>query len=332
MKNLAAIILNCTSRCNLNCYYCAAKEFTDELDRNSIEKILNSTIELKTYYLMIAGGEPLLRSDIYDILDHANKLGLVIILMSNGTLINKYIAKKLKDIGVDAVRLTLDSTEEYKIDKIKGSGAYRKILMAINYLNHEGIGVNLNIPISYDNINEIEQFLNFAINNNIRTLRFSPIIKKDLNVEICEILLRQILVLHEKYNENISYIDYEPINELDEFYEVLGNLRCTGGRMLLNVNPDGSITKCPYVRRSLGNIKENELKEIWIKSYFNTKSSSICEVMKINLAVLLGNIVYNVKEVSIETIRKVVSAWYFMIKGKEEYCLRDLPLWYINLR
>ena len=101
------IVWNYTNRCNLHCLHCHQnsgeaneRELTTEEAFKVIDKLGNAGLSILTF----SGGEPLLRSDIYDAIERANDAGLFCTIASNGILMTKLVVQKLKQVGIKRLR------------------------------------------------------------------------------------------------------------------------------------------------------------------------------------------------------------------------------------
>src|SRR5215470_12486595 len=121
------IALNLTKRCNLKCDHCYLDATTksaggdDELSTEECFRLIDQIAEVnKGCLLVITGGEPLVRPDILDIARYAVKLGFMVVFGTNGMLIDDRMAKRLVDIGVMGVGISIDSLDPAKHNKFRG--------------------------------------------------------------------------------------------------------------------------------------------------------------------------------------------------------------------
>lgn len=122
-----SISWNLTKRCNLNCDHCYLDaDFrgglrTDELDTQQCFKVIDQIAEVNpNAFLILTGGEPLLRPDIYEIIRYAADKKFMVVLGTNGTLINHANAVKIKEAGAHGVGISIDSMDPGKHDKFRG--------------------------------------------------------------------------------------------------------------------------------------------------------------------------------------------------------------------
>ena len=153
------ITIEVTTSCNQNCLHCYnIRDESDEISLNQIRKCLREASDLGALFLGITGGEPLLREDIWNILDYAAQLNYATLLYSNGTLIGPSEAQRLKKTGVYWVDVTILGASSDTHDKITGvSGSYDSSMKAIQLLKKEGVGVAVKTPVLRENFAELDE-------------------------------------------------------------------------------------------------------------------------------------------------------------------------------
>lgn len=101
------VIWNLTRRCNLHCLHCYSQSqdraYADELTTDEGKRLIADLAAYKIPMLILSGGDPLFREDLYTLAEHAKDLGLRCALSTNGTLINAAAAKRLRRIGITYV-------------------------------------------------------------------------------------------------------------------------------------------------------------------------------------------------------------------------------------
>jgi MoaA/NifB/PqqE/SkfB family radical SAM enzyme len=161
------VVWNVTRKCNLSCAHCyvnaVGEEEPDaemgELTTREAMDMIEDLAAIKSPMLVFSGGEPLLRSDIYELNVYAMKLGLRTILSSNSTLITREAAKKIKEAGFAYVGVSLDGSEEAH-DRFRGSkGAFEKSLQGLRYLMEEGVRTGVRFAITNLNYDELPKVL-----------------------------------------------------------------------------------------------------------------------------------------------------------------------------
>lgn len=157
-----------TQRCNLNCFYChgeGEKEIANEINEISAERIVEiatAFYELGVKKLKITGGEPLLRTDICEIISSLPEFDEVS-MTTNGTLLSKK-ALDLKESGLDRVNVSLDTLNADKFDRITGGGKLESVLEGLeSAVDAELTPIKLNMVLMKGlNENEVFEMLKFA--------------------------------------------------------------------------------------------------------------------------------------------------------------------------
>lgn len=161
-----------TKKCNLNCSYCGAQnESTEnELSAEQIEKIVKAFAQSGITKVRLTGGEPLVRKDICDIAIRISKIDTIkkIALTTNGVLLKEY-AKDLKNAGVNAINISLDTTDRELFKQITGCDVLHKVYEGIDECERVGLlPIRLNaVLIKGKNDNEAESLINIAKERNI---------------------------------------------------------------------------------------------------------------------------------------------------------------------
>jgi len=154
-----------TQHCNLNCSTCFTfspkRNKLNEITTEMAKEILHTLKEFGIQEVVFSGGEPFLRRDLIEILVEAKNLSLNVIVLTNGTLINKEIASKINGL-VDEVCISLDGLNEEIYGRLRGKENFKKVINAIDYLKGENINISLLPTITSVNFDFIEQFKKFA--------------------------------------------------------------------------------------------------------------------------------------------------------------------------
>ena len=157
------VIWNLIRRCNLTCKHCYAtsadKDFPGELSTEQVYEVMD---DLKAYgvpVLILSGGEPLMRPDIFDISKRAKALGFYVGLSSNGTLITTDNIRQIAEIGYDYVGVSLDGMRETHDLFRRRVGAFDESLRGIRLCRDAGIKVGLRFTLTRDNARDLPELL-----------------------------------------------------------------------------------------------------------------------------------------------------------------------------
>lgn len=170
------VVWNTTRTCNLKCVHCysnsEAKAYPGELDTDSGKALIDDLSQYKIPALLFSGGEPLTRKELFELLTYARKSGLRTVISTNGTLITPELAKKIKDIGVTYVGVSLDGLEDTN-DKFRGvSGAFTRAMQGFRNLVDAGQKVGLRMTLTKQNVADIDRIFDFIEKEHINRACF----------------------------------------------------------------------------------------------------------------------------------------------------------------
>ena len=165
------VIWNLIRRCNLKCKHCysisADVDFPGELSTAEIFRTMDDLKDFRVPVLILSGGEPLLRPDIFDISARAKRMGFYGGLSSSGALISKDNISQIADIGYDYLGVSLDGIGEIN-DTFRGrDGAFDAALNGIRLARDHGIKVGMRFTATMDNIHQFDQMLELMKAENI---------------------------------------------------------------------------------------------------------------------------------------------------------------------
>ena len=285
-----------TNACNLKCAHCYNREYLncDTMSEEEIEYIIKDMYESGVMRLHLAGGEPtLFPNKLEKYMATAKKYGIVTSMSSNGILVSEEIGNIITNNNVTSFTISIESANEEKNAKIRGSGTLNKAIEGINkivkFKERNNGTFNIAIKMSYDidtSKEEFEKMIELAIELKIDVLKL-------INPERCE--------FHERgYYSSIAkkyYAVQEIIRELQEKYKDELNITivnspvnlhcvtglpnakgCIGGQELVAINPDGNVTPCLMNKYYLGNIfKDKSIKNIYMDDKINKYREQISD-------------------------------------------------------
>jgi radical SAM protein with 4Fe4S-binding SPASM domain len=265
-----------TMSCNLSCIHCcfnAGKALQRELNTSEIKSVISEISDLGVFRISFTGGEPLMRSDFLEIAEYAYYLGLGLALNTNGTLIDKKVAKKLSKIFFE-VQVSLDGSEPEINDYIRGKkGAYKKALKGIINLKEAGSHVVINTTAMKPNINNIFKILDLAIKLGVDCYRIIPVrtlgrASKDLELNIKEMIniWRSLAEIKQEVKEKIKIELTTVPTILTECVEE-GIFACPAAITKCAISPQGFVKPCDAFDIFVGgNIRDQTLQKIWLES------------------------------------------------------------------
>ena len=156
-----------TRRCNLACKHCRAvaedHPYDNELDTKASFRLLDQIKEVGDPIVILTGGEPLLRDDIFDIAAYGTQLGLRMVMAPNGTLITPDIARQMKVSGIKRINVSLDGSTAETHDTFRGiENAFDNAIQGIETAKAAGIEFQISTTITKTNLDQIPKILSLA--------------------------------------------------------------------------------------------------------------------------------------------------------------------------
>lgn len=287
---------NYTRTCNLKCKHCysssEAKRYENELSTEEALKFIDDLADFNVPVILFSGGEPLIRDDFFILAEHARKKGIRATLSTNGTLITKEMAQKIKDVGVGYVGISIDGIGKVN-DKFRGvDGAYELAMQGIRNCREVGQRVGLRFTINKANFKDLDKVLDLLESDDIDRICFyhlvysgrgEAIIHDDLTHEETRAVLdriaertidfhkrgmtKEILMVDNHADGAYFYLKYlkEDKARADYIYKLLStNGGNRSGIAFANVDNLGNVHPDQFLQHhNLGNVKEKSFKEIW---------------------------------------------------------------------
>jgi heme d1 biosynthesis radical SAM protein NirJ len=171
------VIWNLIRRCNLTCMHCysisADIDFPGELTTAEVFSVMDDLKRFGVPALILSGGEPLIRRDLFEIATRAKSMGFYTALSTNGTLIDAPLAARIRDTGFDYVGISLDGLEATHDKFRRSKGAFCKSLAALRMLRDLGVKVGMRFTLTEDNAADFEPLLDLAEAERIPKFYFS---------------------------------------------------------------------------------------------------------------------------------------------------------------
>jgi len=287
---LRQLFLEVTSRCNARCEHCGSRcdgnEQGKEIEAEYLKKTLKEISECydpKKIFLNVTGGEPLMRKDLFDIMEYATSLGFNWTMTSNGMLINKTMLKKLEKANLATVSISIDGLKETHEKFRKVPNCYENILKGIEMMQASPVIkiVQVTTVANKKNFHELEDIYQLLLKHNVkywRVVNCDPIGRakdnNDLFLDLDE-YKELFRFIKEKQKEGkmkeitygcSHYLGLNGEHEYRDFYFI-----CTTGLTVASILSNGDIFVCPNVprRKELiqGNIKKDSFVDVWETKY-----------------------------------------------------------------
>ncbi|MDY6820258.1 MAG: radical SAM protein [Deferribacterota bacterium] len=285
-----------TLKCNLSCVHCRSAYYMgNEHSKFDLEKAHNFLDEVASFAkpaIVLTGGEPLLREDIYDIIAYGTDKGFRMCVATNGTLVNDDVCKRLKDSGTKIVSISLDGSNKKIHDNFRGqNGAFDKALEAVELFNKHGIPFIVNSSFTKRNQDDIENVYKLAKSLGATAWYMFLIVPTGKGKDLLDELVskedyERILNWHYDLERNEKDILIRPTCA-PQYYRVWydrskreglsterrslkfstgGNKGCVAAQLICFVNSSGDVYPCSYFPLSAGNVFRESFKEIWYNS------------------------------------------------------------------
>jgi radical SAM protein with 4Fe4S-binding SPASM domain len=262
-----SVQLDLTYRCNERCIHCYLDHHDHgEMDTTEIKDLLDQMSDAGVFYLTISGGEILMRRDFFAILEHARLRTFCISLKTNGVLIRKQEADRIKALGVQSVQVSIYSHRHEVHDAItKMPGSLRQSIEAVRLLRDRGLHVIMANVLMSQNVNDYQGVRELAIELGAQFIvdpTITPMMNGDrslLDLNVDEAALRQVF-RNEALIGNVEKFCAPPQGP-DE--EALDMLPCSAGHTACYVSPYGDIYPCVQFPLPSGNVRRTKFADIW---------------------------------------------------------------------
>ncbi|MGE5423260.1 MAG: putative heme d1 biosynthesis radical SAM protein NirJ2 [Ignavibacteriales bacterium] len=269
---------NTTNQCNMFCDHCyreAGAKLEDELTTEQGCTLIDQIKEAGFQIMILSGGEPMMRPDIYELCSHSVSKGLRTVMGTNGTLITPEAAQKLKESGLMACAISLDSINPDENDGFrKMARAYELALAGMHNLKDVGIPFQVNTTVMDWNANQLDALTDLAVEIGamahhvfflVPTGRAVSIEQEALRVKEYERTLGKLM----EKQKNVS-IEIKPTCA-PQFIRIADRKGtktrftrgCLAGTSYCIISPKGDVQPCAYLNIPLGNVKERSFVEIW---------------------------------------------------------------------
>ena len=295
VPSLRMIAWEITRSCNLNCIHCRASAnpipHPDELSLKECFQLIDDIASFSKPIVILTGGEPLLREDIFAIAEYGDRCGLRMVMAVNGTLIAPEKAERILNSGIRRVSISIDGASPESHDGFRQvKGAFSGAINGIENLKNLGIEFQINTTITKRNIDELPQIHSLAkdlgaVAHHIFVLvpvgRGKEIESKErISIEEYDRILEWFCEQEEKTSLQLKatcapqYYRIRKIkknkgskNLLDDSSKLDSKTRgCLGGVGFCFISHRGQVSPCGYLEIDCGNVRNSSLKWIWYNS------------------------------------------------------------------
>jgi len=293
-----------TAGCNLRCIHCRRIDIADKLvpeDLTTAEskQLIDQIVAFCNPILILSGGEPLIRPDIFDIAEHAVAKGLRVALATNGTLIDAPTAQRIVDTGIRRVAVSLDGATAETHDSFRAlPGSFAQALEGIRHLRARGMSVQINTTVARHNVDELPQVLDLALSLGADALHIFLLVPVGCGLEIAD----EQMISPRRYEEVLNWFydrDQEGLLELKatcapHYFRIVHQRMaaeerqappsqkrqrgvgaaassdlyamtkgCLAGTGVCFVSHKGEVFPCGYLPLVAGSVRKQPLQQIW---------------------------------------------------------------------
>jgi radical SAM protein with 4Fe4S-binding SPASM domain len=294
---------NLTRRCNLECAHCylsasAGADTRGELGTDDCRRVIDEIAVVNpSVFLILTGGEPLLRKDLFEIADHAATKGFTTVLGTNGVLLREKEAKLMRSHGVLGASISLDSTDPPRHDAFRRlPGAWDGAVRATRVLNDEGLDFSLHMSVTDWNVGEVPAMIDLARDLGAKVLNFFFLVRTGRGQDLTDIdagayeriltYLAQIqrvgggpaggiedpwstpmgradrLLIRAKCAPHFRRVLYQ-MNPSSPLLRNYAHGSCPAGKYYCRITPEADVTPCPYMPVSAGNLRTHSFADLW---------------------------------------------------------------------
>lgn len=282
-----------TAQCNLKCIHCRAiampEKMKDELSTDEVFRIIDDIANHYKPILVLTGGEPLYREDIFDIASYASSKGLRVALATNGTLIDEKNAKKIKDAGILRVAISIDGADASVHDSFRAiPGSFEAAINGLKAVQHVGVETQINSTIAKHNVHQVAEIFNLALNLHVNALHYFMLVPVGCGVMIADSEMlpadQYERVLNWLYEQFIAHKEIElKATCAPHYYRIIRQRAkqdgvklsfethgmaamtkgCLAGSAVAFISRLGIVQPCGYLPVAAGNLRKQSFEEVW---------------------------------------------------------------------
>jgi pyrroloquinoline quinone biosynthesis protein E len=273
-----ALLAELSHRCPLQCPYCSnpvnLERASNELDTRTWLRVLDEAAEMGVHQVHFSGGEPTVRKDLEDLVQHANKIGLYTNLITSAVLLTEERTRRLADLGLDHVQISFQDSEAANADRIGNyKGGHKKKLEVARYVRQAGMPLTVNAVMHRQNLHHLEEVIDMAVDLDAERLEVAQVqyygwaLKNRAAFIPTYEQLQQATKIVDAARarlKGILVIDYV----VPDYYARRPKV-CMGGwgRRFLNINPAGLALPCHAAETipslKFDSVKDHSLEWIW---------------------------------------------------------------------
>ena len=265
-----SVHLDVTYRCNERCIHCYLDhDDHGEMTTAEIKGILNQLSDAGVFFLTLSGGEVLMRRDFFDIVEHARRLLFNVKMKTNGAMIREPQARRIRELGVEQVQISLYSHRAEVHDAItKLPGSFKRTVQAIRFLKSQGLKVVIANVLMAGNLFDNTGVMALAKELDV-PYTLDPTVSPKMDGDT------SILALRIPGSElQQVFRNPELVGNVEEFCapppapgeDIMDGLPCSAGHTACYITPYGDVFPCVQFPLPCGNLRRQKFADIWQNS------------------------------------------------------------------
>ena len=244
-----------TYACNLACVHClssSGRRDPNELTTAQAMTVLDELRDLQVFYINIGGGEPMIRADFFELVEHATSNGIGVKFSTNGTFLDRRAAARLAAMSYIDVQVSLDGVDAGTNDAIRGDGSYARARSAMDHLAAAGFGpFKISVVVTRDNVSQLDSLKTLAdsYGAQLRVTRLRPSGRGADSWHDLHPTQGQQRTIHEWLlahgDEVLTGDSFFHLNALGP--PLPGLNLCGAGRVVCLIDPLGDVYACPFM-------------------------------------------------------------------------------------
>lgn len=244
-----------TYACNLQCVHCLSSSGTRdprELTTEQAKAVLDELRDLQVFYINIGGGEPMVRRDFFELLEHAEHCNIGVKFSTNGAFITPENARRLAAMNYLDIQISLDGADRGTNDRVRGEGSYDIAIRAMDNLRDANFGrFKISVVMTRDNVSQLDEFKALAdsYGAQLRITRLRPAGRgADTWNELHPTAAQQRVIYDWLMHHGEDVLTGDSFFHLNAFGDALPGLNlCGAGRVVCLIDPLGDVYACPFV-------------------------------------------------------------------------------------
>jgi heme b synthase len=257
------------------------------LDTEKCLDILDQIAQVGQPIVILTGGEPLLRKDVFELAQHGTRLGLRMVMATNGTLVTPEMAERMKASGIKRVSVSIDGAGAEEHDQFrKVPGAFDASLKSLDWLKKAGIEFQINTTVTRHNVHQVRDILDLAVKLGavahhifllVPTGRAKDMVNQEIDALEYEKLLRWFYEMRNQVPLHLkatcaphyyrilrqeAHARGEKVN-FDTYGLDAVTRGCLGGTAFCFISHDGIVQPCGYLELNCGDLKKSSFGEMW---------------------------------------------------------------------